>query len=117
VWRNERGGLTFRIGARYAKWAPVGSGLDLAAEAARLAWASAWTPVPAVLEQGGDDEGTWLVTAALPGRNAVEPRWLERPAVAARAIGSALRSLHDALPVDACPFDWSVPERLATSRR
>ena len=32
------------------------------------------------------------------------------PAAAARAIGAGLRLLHDALPVDDCPFDWSVAE-------
>jgi kanamycin kinase len=38
VWVNELGGITFEIGAedrrRFVKWAPAGSGLDLAAEAA-----------------------------------------------------------------------------------
>lgn len=34
VWRNELGGTTYRISTdRYVKWAPTGSGLDLAAEA------------------------------------------------------------------------------------
>jgi kanamycin kinase len=49
VWVNELGGLTFAIGAgrqrRFVKWAPAGSGLDLAAEAARLRWAARYTPV------------------------------------------------------------------------
>lgn len=50
VWRNERGGITFQLGEhRFAKWAPAGSGLDLAAEAQRLAWAAPFTPVPRVL--------------------------------------------------------------------
>jgi kanamycin kinase len=43
----------------------------------------------------------------------VDPWWLARPCDAARAIGSGLRSLHDALPVNDCPFDWSVTARLA----
>lgn len=117
VWRNELGGLTFRLAGAYLKWAPTGSGLDLAAEAARLAWASAWTPVPTVLDAGADDEGAWLVTHALPGRSAVDPAWVARPAVAARAIGAGLRALHDALPVADCPFDWGVPARIAAARR
>ncbi len=29
------------------------------------------------------------------------------------AIGRGLRVLHDTLPVDQCPFDWSVERRLA----
>lgn len=120
VWRNELGGLTFRIdhpdGPRFAKWAPAGSGLDLAAEARRLAWAAAFTPVPRVLDHGADATGTWLLTAALDGTSAVAPRWSAEPAIAVRAIGEGLRALHEALPVPDCPFDWTVPRRLARAR-
>ncbi|MBP2335876.1 kanamycin kinase [Saccharothrix coeruleofusca] len=119
VWRNELGGLTFRLdgadgGARYLKWVAAGTPeIDLAGEAERLTWARPWARVPPVVDQGADAEGAWLVTAAVPGRSAVEPRWRDRPAVAAAAIGSGLRLLHDALPVDRCPFDWGVQRRLA----
>ena len=41
VWHNQLGGLTYQIGTeRYVKWAPRGSGSDLAREAERLAWAT-----------------------------------------------------------------------------
>ncbi|MDM7831911.1 aminoglycoside 3'-phosphotransferase [Cellulomonas edaphi] len=113
VWRNELGGLTFSSGDRFVKWAPAGSGLDLEAERARLEWAARWTTVPELLGHGRDDDGSWLVTRALAGRNAVDPYWAARPAQAARLIGAALRDLHDALPVEGCPFDWSVAERTA----
>lgn len=115
VWRNERGGVTFALPAtrRYVKWQPVGSGIDLAQEAARLAWAAPHTPVPEVLEAGSDGDGAWLVTAAVVGLSAVSPRWVAAPAVAAAAIGAGLRALHDALPVPSCPFDWGVAARLA----
>ncbi|WP_261562158.1 FCD domain-containing protein [Frankia tisae] len=119
VWRNAFGGLTFElVGApdrRFLKWAPAGSGLDLAAEAARLAWAAPFTAVPAVLNQGGDGAGSWLLTAGLPGRNAVEARWLADPGRAVQAVGAGLRALHDALPVASCPFSWSVADRLAAA--
>ncbi|WP_369794772.1 phosphotransferase [Cellulomonas sp. HZM] len=82
-------------------------------EAERLRWAGAWVPVPSVLELGADDEGSWLVTSTVPGRSAVDPRWLAEPRTAARAIGAGLRALHDALPVEGCPFDWGVATRLA----
>lgn len=111
VWVNERGGITFRLGARYAKWNPHGTGLDLDLERARLQWARRWHTVPQVLDWGADEAGQWLVTAALPGEPAVAPRWLARPLDAARAIGLGLRRLHDALPVEACPFDWSIEAR------
>ena len=58
----------------------------------------------------------WLHTAGLSGWSAVDPRWGDDPAVAARAIGAGLRLLHDRLPVDSCPFDWSVRSRLRLIR-
>ena len=99
------------------KFAPAGSGLPLAREAERLAWAQRFTPVPRVLSAGSDGTGTWLHTAALPGRNAVDARWLADPAPAVAAIGRGLRALHDALPVAECPFSWMAEDRLASARR
>jgi kanamycin kinase len=113
VWLNELGGLTFEVGGRFVKWAPAGSGADLAAEAARMRWAARWTPVPRVLELGADGDGAWLVTAAIDGESAVSPRWRAEPATAVAALGRGLRALHDALPVDECPFTWSVAGRVA----
>ncbi|GAA3712897.1 aminoglycoside 3'-phosphotransferase [Zhihengliuella alba] len=119
VWRNELGGLTFRLGlpsggAEFAKWSPAAAGLDLRAEAERLAWAADFTPVPRPLHTARHDDGSHLlVTAGVPGESAVSPRWIAQPEQAARAIGTGLRALHDALPVDGCPFDWSLGSRLA----
>jgi aminoglycoside phosphotransferase len=121
VWENELGGLTFEVGRGrkrcYLKWAPTESGIDLAAEAARLRWARRFTPVPRLLAQGSDAAGTWIATAAIPGENAVALRWRSDPARAVSAIGEGLRSMHEALPVAGCPFDWSTPHRLADVRR
>ena len=62
VWANEAGGRTFvaREGASccYIKWAPTDSGLDLAAEAGRLAWARQFHPVPQPLACGRDAGGS-----------------------------------------------------------
>lgn len=118
VWRNQLGGLTFEIAAdgpdhRFVKWAPTGTALDLPAEAARLRWAAPFVTVPEPLEAGGDADGTWLVTRAVPGRSAVTDRWREDPVRACRAIGAGLRAFHEALPVAACPFSWSVADRIA----
>ncbi|MET0862897.1 MAG: aminoglycoside 3'-phosphotransferase [Nakamurella sp.] len=113
VWRNELGGLTFRVRPdHFIKWTPLGSGIDLGSEIRRLRWAAAFTPVPPVIEQGADADGSWFVSSALPGESAVADRWLADPERAARAIGHGLRALHDRLPVDGCPFSWSVHERL-----
>jgi kanamycin kinase len=120
VWANELGGATFEIGTgarrRFMKWAPAGSGIDLAAEAARMRWAAAFTPVPRLLAHGVDDSGSWLVTSALPGEMAVTDRWQKRPRIAVTAIGEGLRAMHDALPVARCPFSWSTGDRLREIR-
>ena len=121
VWENELGGLTFEIGKdaprRFVKWAPRRAvGLDLVAEAERMRWAIAFTPVPRLVDQGNDDEGAWIVTEALPGRSAVDDRWKAEPARAVAAIGAGLRAYHEALPVARCPFSWSVGDRLADAR-
>lgn len=118
VWRNELGGVTFRTDdGRYIKYGPRNAETTMADEADRLRWAAAYTPVPRVLDHGADAAHEWLVTAALPGRSAVDPRWVAAPAVAVRAIGEGLRALHDALPVADCPYDWGVAARVANAAR
>lgn len=128
VWRNALGGLTFRVGSgadtQFLKWQPHGSPEPdaLEREEARLRWAGGRAPVPRVRAAGSDAEGAWLLTDALladgdPGRSAVDPRWLAEPATAVRALGVGLRALHDALPVQRCPFDWSASSRVAVARQ
>lgn len=122
VWANRLGGRTFALGDppnRFVKWVPRGADpvvAELAVEAERMRWAAPHTPVPEVLDVGGDDDATWLVTRALPGTSAVDERWNPDPTPVVRAIGVGLRALHDALPVEDCPFDWSPEHRLALLR-
>lgn len=113
VWINDYGGLAFRTDdGRFIKLGPLNAETSFAGEAERLAWAVSFTPVPRVLELGGDDENEWLVTEAMPGLSAVDPRWIAEPETAVRAVGEGLRALHDALPVEECPFDWGVASRI-----
>jgi aminoglycoside phosphotransferase len=113
VWSNVLGGMTFRLGqARYVKWTPVESSIDLEDERCRLDWVIRYTPVPKVLETGSDATGSWMMTEALPWDNAVADRWMEDPATAVRAAATGLRAFHDAVPVAQCPFDWSVVSRI-----
>lgn len=110
VWVNELGGVTFSVGGgilggdganrEFVKVHPDEHAGLLIAEERRLRWAVDYLAVPRVLSTGPG----WLHTAGLPGRSAVDPFWARRPAAAARAIGAGLRGMHDALPVDDCPF-------------
>jgi kanamycin kinase len=116
VWVNQVGGLTVAVGwpvTTYVKWAPRDSPVDLGDEVARLAWASAYSPVPEVITTGADGDGAWMITRALAGDNAVSARWKAEPARAARALGEGLRTLHESLPVASCPYDWRAATRLA----
>ncbi len=117
VWVNEVGGLTLRVGdgpaSPYLKWVPAASGENVSGELERLAWASAYSTVPRVLDRGHDAEGSWFVTEAIDAQNAVSPQWRRDPGTAAAAIGAGLRALHDELPRDDCPFGWSAALRLA----
>ena len=99
VWLNLEGGLTLRLGDRYLKWSPT----SLDAERERLQWAAAFHPVPQVIDYGID----WMLTQAIDARSAVDTDG----ATAARALGTGLRALHDALPVADCPFEWSAESR------
>ncbi|MPZ67336.1 MAG: phosphotransferase [Pseudonocardiaceae bacterium] len=121
VWENEVGGLTFEVGGPpgrcFVKWAPTTSGIDLREEAVRLEWTVAFSPVPRVLDQGTDDAGSWIVTSALPGENAVSKRWRAQPGRAVTGIGRGLRALYDALPVRSCPFRWSAADRVEDAQR
>ena len=65
----------------------------------------------------GSDRWFVLVTAAIPGQNAASSRWKAKPQIAVRAIGEGLRSMHESLPVNRCPFSWSADDRLAELRR
>jgi len=120
VWANSIGGLTFRATPAaghpfYVKWGPRNDEASMRDEAERMRWAGRWIRVPEVLDEGRDATHEWLVTAAIDGTSAVHPRWRERPETAVRAIGEGLRALHDALPVDDCPWDWGVDARIANA--
>lgn len=106
AWRNDLGGLTFRIGDAYVKWSPRSAGIDLDRERRRLRWIAARHPAPRVLDFGEDDGAQWLVTRALPGESAVGDRWRARRPEAIAAIAAGLRAIH-AIPVHDFPADWT----------
>lgn len=105
VWRNELGGLTFRIGDRFVKWNPSATGIDLDRERVRLEWLAPRHPAPRVVEHGGDEVAQWLVTEALPGGHAVGDTWRARRPEAIAAIAFGLRTLHE-VATDDVPSAW-----------
>ncbi|MDT0158077.1 aminoglycoside 3'-phosphotransferase [Microbacterium sp. ARD32] len=120
VWANDIGGLTFRARPAtghpfYIKWGPRNDEWNLRDEAERMSWAGRWIRVPEVIDQGQDATHEWLVTKAIDGQSAVHPLWEARPEISVRAVGEGLRALHDALPVDQCPWDWAVESRIANA--
>ena len=106
VWRNELGGLTFRLGDRFVKWNPLRTGIDLERERVRLEWLGGRHPAPRVVGWGSSDDAQWLVTEALPGESAVGDTWRARRPEAIRAIATGLRAIH-AVAVDGFPHDWT----------
>ncbi|WP_458042690.1 MULTISPECIES: phosphotransferase [Bacteria] len=117
VWLNERGGTTYRAGDVHIKFGPLNAEESMADEVERLTWAAPHIRVPEVVAHGVDDEFEWLVTRTIPGQSAVAPKWIARPATAARAIGVGLRALHDRLPVVGCPWRWDAEQRTADAAR
>ena len=106
VWRNDLGGLTFRLGDRFVKWNPGHNGIDLERERIRLEWISARHPAPRVLDYGTQGSAQWLVTAALPGEHAVGDTWRARRCEAIQAIATGLRAIH-AIPAHDLPPRWT----------
>ncbi|GAA1874942.1 aminoglycoside 3'-phosphotransferase [Myceligenerans crystallogenes] len=129
VWRNDLGGLTFRLQdagfpppgattpgrpAQYLKWVPEGAPCpDPVAEAGRLRWVSPFTRVPEVVDAGRGDDGAWLLTQERAGISAIDPRFRDDPRTATRSVAEGLRLLHDAAPVASCPFLWTPESRTA----
>ncbi len=106
VWRNDLGGLTFRLGGRYLKWDPRVTGIELERERRRLVWLAGRHPAPRVVSYGEDDEAQWLLTDAVPGDLAVGDRWRARRSEAIDAIAVGLRAIH-AVPIDDFPTGWA----------
>lgn len=109
VWLNEDGGITARLVSDeakdfFAKW----SATDLIDEAERMSWLSSRHLCPRVFDFVDADGGWLLVTGALRGRSAVDPRWKQDPDRAAAAIGEGLAVLHSLDPSDSIfgPVEW-----------
>lgn len=99
VWRNELGGVTFRLIADdakdlFAKWSTV----DLLPEAERMSWLTGRHPAPRMFDFVDEADEWLIVSGALPGTSAVTARWKAEPDRAAAAIGEGLAMLHSLDP-------------------
>lgn len=92
----------------FVKLAEAGHYPSLAGEADRMGWARPHLPVPAVVGQGTEASVDWLITAALPGRDATHPALREDPGELTRILARGLRAFHDSVPARACPFDFRI---------
>lgn len=107
VWRNDLGGLTFRMDNRFLKWNPKSTGIDLDRERERLGWIASRHPAPRVVDFGTEGEAQWLLTEAVPGEPAVGDEWRKRPSEATRAIATGLHAIHS-IPIGDFPEAWTA---------
>ena len=96
----------------FVKLVETGHTPALSGEAERTRWAYPYLPVPAVVGVGTDGSTDWMVTNALPGRDATHPELMDDPAALTRILARGLRAFHDAAPVDGCPFDFRIETAL-----
>lgn len=120
VWSLIPEVVTWRLLAphgdiRYLKVSRLGRELTLTAERDRMQWAAPHLPVPHVLAYGSDGEEEWLLTAGLPGVNAIDDSLRSDPPHLVPLLAEALRRLH-ALPVVHCPFDSRAETALRTAQ-
>ncbi len=120
IWRNEAGGRTYRLTRgsdhRFVKLARRGAYPALDAEAERMRWAAGHLPVPEVIECGSSGRTCWLITRALPGRDATHPDASGDPGALVRTLARGLRAFH-AAPAARCPFDFRLDAALEHVRR
>jgi kanamycin kinase len=81
-------------------------------ETALLNWLKPTGLVPEVIAYEVCADIGYLLTAALPGEDAISPRYLKHPARLAELMGFSLAHLHS-LPVQDCPYPQRNAELLA----
>jgi kanamycin kinase len=93
--------------ARFLKLTAADWAVQAKDEAERMRWLQPYVAVPEVIEQGEDEQVTWLLTEGLPGNNAVAADLLANPKLLVSALGRGLRRFHEAPPAGNCPFRFT----------
>lgn len=117
AWDYEGTVTTWRSGDLFAKVKHVDATIRLIAEGERMQWARAYVRVPEVVRCETIDGVDVLVTRALQGVDATDDAMRAAPESLVPAVARGLRRWHDALPVDACPFDFRLDTALTQVRR
>ncbi len=98
---------------RFAKVDTAGGYPTLDGEAERMIWASAYLPVPRVVQVEHVGGISVLITDALRGRDATDPIWRADLPALVHAMGRGLRRFHEAVGEEWCPFRFEVERALA----
>ncbi len=98
---------------RFLKLAEAAHAQLLMDEIPRMRWARAHLPVPEVLEfsTNDNDQIYWLMTRAVPGVDATNATFRNRPLRVVELLAEGLRRFHQA-PVNDCPFDFQIDQAL-----
>ena len=99
----------------FLKSEPVDAFSELVHESVRLRWLEEQGIAAArVLDSMQENGRQWLLTTAVPGADLTASPALS-PLQRVSILADGLRELH-ALPIDSCPFDHRLPQRVAAAR-
>lgn len=103
TWRLEGPNNELRFLKVIRRFAQIPSLED---ECLRMRWAGQYLPVPEVIGCGVEKNIEWLLTAALPGRDATWDEFKSDKRKLVGILGRGLRKFHTAPPTK-CPFDYT----------
>jgi kanamycin kinase len=117
AYRLVPGVTTWRLTApdgsvRFAKVDTEGRHPTLRGESERMIWAAPYLPVPTVLALDQQGTTTILLTEALAGRAGTDPVWRDDVGALVAALGRGLRSFHEAVGDEWCPFRFDIERAL-----
>ncbi|WP_339499084.1 APH(3') family aminoglycoside O-phosphotransferase [Pseudomonas canadensis] len=117
---GESGAEVFRVrgaDARdlFVKSEPIGVHSELPQEIERLGWMNGLNlPGPTVLDAMTESDRHWLLMTAVPGKDLSDCASVS-PTELISILATALRALHQ-VPVELCPFDHSLEQRIDIAR-
>ncbi len=120
VWAHQPHTSTWRLAAEgsthFVKVARREARRHLRREAERLQWIAGRLPIPQLIRRGSVHDHDWMVTQALPGRNAIDDALRADPEWLVSLLAAALRLIHQT-PATDCPWTLDLDGALARARR